>query len=182
MRVVAGKARGLKLRTIEGDSTRPTKDMVKEALFSIIYDKIQDSVFLDLFAGSGAIGIEALSRGAKEAFFIDVNKECTKIIEENISKAKMMEYSTIYNLDYNTALDKLMNIKFDVIFIDPPYNKGIGLKAIENISEKNILADDGIIVYETDEIEDIPEKIGRYKRYNYKKYGRNILNFYTFDV
>ena len=181
MRVVAGKARGLKLSTIEGNSTRPTKDMVKEALFSIISDKVYDSVFLDLFAGSGAIGIEALSRGAKEAVFVDNNKDCIKVINENLSKAKMAVYSTICNMDYITALNKLNDRKFDIIFIDPPYNKGMGVLAIEKVSQEELLADGGIIVYESDKVEVVPEVIGRYKRYNYKKYGRNILNFYSMD-
>ena len=98
MRVVAGSARGLKLKTIEGDSTRPTKDMVKEALFSMLSNNITDSVFLDLFAGSGAIGIEALSRGAKEVYFSDINKDCVNIINDNLEKARLKDKAKVFNI------------------------------------------------------------------------------------
>ena len=96
MRVVSGKVRGMQLKTIESDSTRPTKDMVKEALFSILMSKTPDSIFLDLFAGSGAIGIEALSRGAEKAYFSDNNIECNKVIKDNLAKAKMTEESFVF--------------------------------------------------------------------------------------
>ena len=178
MRIISGKLRGLQIKTIDGESTRPTKDMVREALFSILFDKVIDTVFLDLFAGSGAIGIEALSRGAKYSYFADTNKECINIINQNIEKAKLVESSTVIKGDYLQVIDKLKDKKFDIIFLDPPYNKGFGVKAIEKISEHETLNDDGIIILETDEIEEIPEEIGIYERYNYKKYGRNLLNFY----
>ena len=95
MRVVAGKARGLTLETIEGDSTRPTRDVVREALFSILMNYIPDSRFLDLFAGSGAIGIEALSRGAASAMFVDLNSKCTQVIKKNLEKAKFSELAEV---------------------------------------------------------------------------------------
>lgn len=178
MRVVSGKARGLQLKTIQSDSTRPTKDMVKEALFSILMRKTPDSVFLDLFAGSGAIGIEALSRGAKKAYFSDNNIECIKIIKDNLMKARMQEDAFVFYGDYQKMIDEIKKIEFDIIFIDPPYNKGIGIEAIERISSYNLLKIDGILVYETDEVEKLPDTIGMYKRFNDKKYGRNVLNFY----
>ena len=178
MRVVSGKVRGLQLKTIESDSTRPTKDMVKEALFSIMMSKIPGSTFLDLFAGSGAIGIEALSRGAEKAYFSDNNIECIKVIKNNLAKAKMLDDSFVFCGDYLKMIDEIKDIKFDVIFIDPPYNRGLGIKAIERISSYNLLKTDGILVFETDEVEIIPDTIGMYERFNYKKYGRNVLNFY----
>lgn len=178
MRVVAGKARGLTLKTLDGDSTRPTRDMVREALFNIIAEKIPDAVFLDMFAGSGAIGIEALSRGAKKAYFIDSNKDAISIINQNLNKARFNDNSVVWCGDFLKALDKIKNEKFDVVFIDPPYNKELGVKAIEEIYKRNILQVDGIIIYETDRTENVPEEINVYKRYDYRKYGRNILNFY----
>lgn len=179
MRVISGKARGLKLKTIEGDSTRPTKDMVKEALFSMLANYVQDAIVLDLFAGSGAVGIEALSRGAQLAYFADINKECIQIIKENLTKAHFIDQSKIYNLDYIDILDKVRNISFDIIYIDPPYNKGLGVKAIEIISTYDLLKTKGVIVYETDEIEEVPNVIANYEIFKSKKYGRNILNFYS---
>ena len=178
MRVVAGKAKGTQLKTIESYETRPTKDMVREALFSMLYTKVQDATFLDLFAGSGAIGIEALSRGAAKAYFSDINKECVKVINSNIEKTHFAENSVVLYGDFKQTIEKIKQIKFDIIFIDPPYNKGLGIKAIELIIGYEMIATDGILIYETDEIENVPECIKDYERYNYKKYGRNILNFY----
>ena len=178
MRVISGNLRGMKLNTIEGDSTRPTREVVKEALFSIIMNYVEDSVFLDLFAGSGAIGIEAVSRGAKEAILIDINPKCTKVIGENIKKGRIEDCCRIYNTDYKMALKKLNGQKIDVIFVDPPYNKQMGIDAVERISEYDLLSDEGIIIIETDTNEDVPEVIGRYEKYNYKRYGRNILSLY----
>ena len=178
MRVVSGNLRGMKLNTIDGDSTRPTRDVVKEALFSIIQSYVPGAIFLDLFAGSGAIGIEALSRGAKEAIFIDLNPKCTAVIRENVAKGKVEDSSRIYNTDYKIALKKLQNSKIDIIYVDPPYNKSMGIDAIERISEYDILADEGIIIIETDTNEEVPGFIGNYEKFNYKRYGRNILSLY----
>lgn len=178
MRIIAGKRKGLLIKTIDGDSTRPTRDMVREALFSILTGRIIDCKFLDLFAGSGAIGIEALSRGAKECYFSDINAQCIRVIKENIGKAQFTNESHIYNLDYKQVLKKLRGNKFDIIFIDPPYNKGMGVDSINLISEYNLLSDDGVVILETDTNEEVPEKIGELEIYNNKRYGRNILNLF----
>lgn len=178
MRVVSGKARGLQLKTIESESTRPTKDMVKEALFSILMSQTPEAIFLDLFAGSGAVGIEALSRGAEKAYFADCNPACIKIIQDNLERARMKDDSFVFCGDYLSMLDKIKEVKFDIIFIDPPYNKGLGINAIERISSYDLLKIDGVLVFETDEVEEIPDIIGRYERFKDKKYGRNVLNFY----
>jgi 16S rRNA (guanine966-N2)-methyltransferase len=178
MRIIAGKKKGLNIKTIDGDSTRPTRDMVREALFSILTNKIYDSRFLDLFAGSGAIGIEALSRGSIFAVFTDINYKCVRVIEENITKAGFSEQAQVYNADYKLALKKLKENKFDIIYIDPPYNKGMGIDAIEKISEYQLLSEDGVLILETDTNEEVPNEIGIYEKYNNKRYGRNILNLF----
>ncbi len=178
MRIIAGKKKGLNIKTIDGDSTRPTRDMVREALFSILTNKIYDSRFLDLFAGSGAIGIEALSRGVAFAVFTDINYKCVRVIEENITKAGFSEQAQVYNADYKLALKKLKENKFDIIYIDPPYNKGMGIDAIEKISEYQLLSEDGVLILETDTNEEVPNEIGIYEKYNNKRYGRNILNLF----
>ncbi|MBQ9314367.1 MAG: 16S rRNA (guanine(966)-N(2))-methyltransferase RsmD [Clostridia bacterium] len=159
MRIISGKVRGLTLKTIDGDSTRPTRDMVREAVFSILMNHVPECYFLDLFAGSGAMGIEALSRGAKFSMFIDLNPKCVKVIKENLEKAKYVDSSEVYNTDYKKALNKLNEEMFDIIYVDPPYNKEMGIDAINVISEKNILKEDGIIVLETDTNEYVPEVI-----------------------
>ena len=178
MRIIAGKRKGLLIKTIEGDSTRPTRDMVREALFSILTGRIVDCKFLDLFAGSGAIGIEALSRGASECCFADINPKCVRVVNENIAKAGFEDDSHVYNLDYKQVLKKLRGNKFDIIFIDPPYNKGMGVDSIKLISDYDLLSDDGIVILETDTNEEVPEEIGDLEVYNNKRYGRNILNLF----
>ncbi len=179
MRIIGGKVRGLKINTLEGEATRPTKDMVREALFSILYDKVYDSVFLDLFAGSGACGIEALSRGAKMAYFCDISPDSIKIIQENVKKAKFEDFSRVFNQDYKQFLGSLSDIQFDIVFIDPPYNKGLGLESINLISSYNLLKKNGIIIYETDKIEVVPDSIGDFEKYKSKNYGRNVLSFFA---
>ena len=178
MRVIAGSARGLKLKTIEGDSTRPTKDMVKEALFSMLAPYLSEAMVLDLFAGSGAIGIESLSRGASLAYFCDKNPDCVDIIKENVLKSKFENQAKIFNLDYQKMIEKVRNVSFDIIYIDPPYNKGLGVDAIETISSYDVLKKYGILVFETDTDENSPDIIGKYEKFKTKKYGRNILSFY----
>ena len=124
MRVISGTARGKKLNTLSGLNTRPTLDRVKEPLFSIIQNNIVESNVLDLFAGSGAIGLEALSRGAREAVFIENNKEAIKCIEENIQFTKMAERSKLIKADVIQGIHSLSSGEsFDIIFMDPPYGK-----------------------------------------------------------
>lgn len=178
MRVIAGKVRGLTLKTIDGDSTRPTRDMVREALFSILCNNISGAYFLDLFAGSGAIGIEALSRGAFFSMFVDLNPKCVRVIKENLEKAKFTDVSEVYNTDYKKAILKLSENMFDIIYIDPPYNKEMGLDSMSRLSERNVLKDGGVIILETDTNEFVPDVVGRYEKFNYKRYGRNILSLF----
>ena len=152
MRVISGSARGTVLHSIEDISTRPTLDRVKESLFNIIQNDIEDTTVLDLFAGSGAIGIEFLSRRA-----------------------------IVYNKDYIDCINTVKNIKFDIIFLDPPYKEEFALDAIEKISNLQLLKDDGIIIIETDEPERDINRINNmninYKIYDLRKYGRVSLIF-----
>ena len=124
MRVIAGKARRLNLKTIPGNETRPTTDRIKETLFNILQPEIPGCRFLDLFSGSGAIGIEALSRGAKQAFFVESNPEAVSCIRENLSRTHLEEGALVLNCDVIAGLKKLegRNPRFDIIFMDPPYN------------------------------------------------------------
>lgn len=177
MRVISGKARGLKLSSPSGTDTRPTLDRVKEAVFSMILPYINDSVVLDLFAGSGALGIEAISRGAEKAVFVDCSNESVNCIESNVSKAGMQSVSKIIKCDAKTYLSSC-NERFDVIFLDPPYAKGLYKSVIETINHKGILADDGIIVVEWDfEIgfSDIPDGFIEVKSKNYGRVGVAVL-------
>lgn len=150
MRVISGKYKGKKLQGFDIDGTRPTMDRVKESLFAIIQNKIKNSVCLDLFAGSGALGIEALSMGAKSCDFIDHNQISIKTINENTKD--ITDSHKIINIDYKRYL-KQTNEKYDIIFLDPPYKNNLLNKALKYIEEYNLLNDDGIVVceYENEE-------------------------------
>ena len=170
MRVISGKYKGRKLLGYDNENTRPTMDRVKESLFASIQNYIKDSVVLDLFAGTGALGIEALSMGAKSAYLVDRDKKAYNIINNNINNIGI-DNCNILNMDYIEALkyyDK-ENIKFDIIFLDPPYNSNYIEKSIELISKYNLLNDNGIIIVENDNVNRIifDEK---YKTIKEKKY------------
>lgn len=175
MRIISGQFKGRKLKTLEGINTRPTADRVKESLFNILGNKTYDAKILDLFAGSGALGLEALSRGASYCVFVDSSKDAINIIKENIKLCKQEDNSKIINKDYVEVL-KLLNDKFDIIFVDPPYSKGIELVVLENIKE--ILSEDGIIVVETDKSDILDDEINGLVKYDTRKYGRTIISFY----
>jgi len=181
MRVISGKARGKKLISLEGLNTRPTLDRVKEALFNIIQFDIENANVLDLFAGSGALGIEALSRGANTATFCDNSYEAVQIIKTNIINTKNEEKSIVVNKDYSLTLNSLskQNKKFEIIFLDPPYKTDFGIKSLEAIIKLNILAEDGIIILETDDEkkEQAISNIEGLKVFDKRKYGKIMLIF-----
>lgn len=179
MRVISGTARGTNLNTLEGDNTRPTLDRVKESLFSIIQTLIPKSRILDLFAGSGALGIESLSRGAEHAVFCDKSYKASEILKKNIEKTHFEEKSTIITKDYLKALEELKNEKFDIIFLDPPYKLNLVGKAVEKILELDILNEDGVIIVETDEEKRDLDNLNKIKIniYDLRIYGRVRLIF-----
>ncbi|MCI8352477.1 MAG: 16S rRNA (guanine(966)-N(2))-methyltransferase RsmD [Clostridia bacterium] len=179
MRVISGTARGTNLETLEGNNTRPTLDRVKEALFNIIQCDIVDAKVLDLFAGSGALGIEALSRGAKTCIMCDKSYEAIQIINKNIKKTHLEGKAKVIKNDYKKALELLQGQKFDVIFIDPPYALDIAVNSIKAIIEFNLLADDGIIILETDNEKRELENLNKVNVnvYDLRKYGRVNLIF-----
>ncbi len=173
MRVIAGTAKHLPLKAPEGSDVRPTTDRIKETLFNIISDLIPGSDFLDLFAGSGAIGIEALSRGARSATFIEVGRSAAACIKGNLEFTKLEEKSRLFMGDAVTLIGKLFKEgqSFDIIFMDPPYSRDIEKNAFEKICECDILKDDGLIIIEAragtsfDFVEGTPYYIDRIKKY-----------------
>ena len=149
MRIISGSKRGMLLETPEGLDTRPTSDRIKETLFNMIAPEIYDSYFLDLFSGSGQIGLEALSRGAREVIFVEKDKKAIACIEKNISKAKFGDECTLYKEDDFSVLNRLNNHEtFDVIFMDPPYNKLIEKQVLETLSKLNSISEDTLIIVE----------------------------------
>lgn len=170
MRVIAGSARGTKLFCPEGLAVRPTHDRVKEALFSMLGDKVAGAQVLDLFAGTGALGIEALSRGAARAVFVDVSAASLKTVTGNLEKTHLAEKAQLMQSDFSTYLadtDKT----FDLVFLDPPYSKGYLEQALQIISDVKLLAPEGVIYCE---LEDAlpPALLQLYQVLRDKKYGR----------
>lgn len=181
MRVISGTARGTKLNSINDVTTRPTLDRVKESLFSILQFEIQDSIILDLFAGSGAIAIEFLSRGAKKAYLCEKNHLATKMIYQNLAKTRLTSKAVMIGKDYKKALEILKQeaIKFDLIYIDPPYQADIAVDSVQKILEANLLKEKGRFIIETDdekrellELEKLNVKVD-----DIRKYGRVSLIF-----
>lgn len=180
MRIISGKHRGTKLYTLEGLDTRPTLDRVKEPLFSIINFDLADADVLDLFAGSGALGLEAISRGASKAILCDNSKKAIDIINKNIQKMKVESKVQVINKDYLVALETLKEQKFDVIFLDPPYATDFTEKSIEKIAKYGLLSEDGKIIIETDRKDELVkniEKLNLFDIYDERKYGRVSLIF-----
>lgn len=140
MRIIGGLARGTKLYTLEGLNTRPTLDKVREAIFNILQNNIRDTVVLDLFAGSGAVGLESISRGAKKAILCDNNKQAIQIINKNAQKMRVEDKVQILCIDYENFLSNTQE-KFDFIYIDPPYNTDYISNSIKLINDRNLLAE-----------------------------------------
>ncbi len=154
MRIISGKFKGRIIRGFNTDGTRPTMDRVKESLFSMIQHNISDAIVLDLFAGSGSLGIEALSNGSNICYFVEINKKMLFILKENLKQLNIKEKYHIMNIDYSQALKhfKNNNIKFDIIFLDPPYNKHYINDALNKILKYGLLNSDGLVICEyTDE-------------------------------
>ncbi len=147
MRVITGSARGVRLLTPEGMKTRPTSDRVKEGLFSVIQFEIEGRRVLDLFAGTGQLGIEALSRGAEHAVFVDFSQHAVKLVKENLRRTRLEEKAQVVQADYESFLGGCRQT-FDIIFLDPPYAEIFLENALKRISEIDILRDGGIIICE----------------------------------
>lgn len=179
MRVISGKARGTKLYTLEGLLTRPTLDRVKESLFNIISQEIRGCVFLDLFAGSGAIGIEAASRGASKVVLCDKSKEAIEIIKKNLEKTHLEEVAKVYYNNYEELLNKDFLEKPDIIYLDPPYDTDYVFLALRQMLEKNLLKKETLVIIETDNPERIEKQIEKLdlEKTDKRKYGRAYLIF-----
>lgn len=179
MRIISGTARGTKLYTLEGQTTRPTLDRVKESLFNIIQNEIPNSIFLDLFSGSGAIGLEAASRGTKKVILCDKSKDAIKIINKNIEKTHLSEKVELYNLDYELLLKTKVKEKLDIVYIDPPYDSDFVIKSIKCIIEQKLMHENSIIIIETDDEQRILKDMENLEIEitDTRKYGRASLIF-----
>ena len=180
MRVITGKARGVQLKTPEGMLTRPTADRVKEALFSIINFDLPGAAVLDLFGGTGQLGIEALSRGANSAVFVDQREDACKIIRENLRRTKLETQGRVVRSDYLDYLRRSRE-KFDIILLDPPYAEVFLENALKCITEIDILKTGGIIVAERPVEKELPFEFEGYTRSKDYKYGKTLLTIYRKD-
>lgn len=183
MRIIAGKYKGRKIDSIKGANIRYTADRIKESLFSILSGVIPDSRFLDLYAGSGNVGIEALSRGASSVTFVDIDPICIAgisanlkrlEIEPNFPKIRLMRMNALLAIEYFRRHEMV----FDIVFIDPPYRAGLVEKTLLKISSQNILAEDSDIIVEHDKNEIVPFTLGQLNLVRQEKYGTTILSFY----
>lgn len=178
MRIIGGKYRSRVLAEFAGQDVRPTSDRAKESLFNILALKLYGARVLDLFAGSGALGLESLSRGAKEVVFNDCAKDSLAILKKNLTTLKIPvggEEAKLVNYDYAVCLDTVRG-PFDLIFLDPPYRFDYGLKALEKISQKGLLSENGIAVYERDR--PFEGEVSGLEKYDERKYGKTYIAFF----
>ena len=177
MRVITGTARGIQLKTPEGMLTRPTSDRVKEAVFSIIQFQVEAARVLDLFAGTGQLGIEALSRGAKSAVFVDGRKDAVQLVKENLKKTKLDRQAQVVQSDYLAYLERCRE-QFDLIFLDPPYAEVFLENALKKISEIDILTDRGIIICERPAEKTLDFEIPGLERGKDYRYGKTWVTIF----
>ncbi len=175
MRIISGKYRGLKLAQFDGDDIRPTADRVKESLFSILGSRVSGAKVLDLFCGSGGLGLECVSRGASSVHFNDLSAESLGVLYKNLSKLKGENNYTVSGRDFKQCLESLTGT-FGVIFIDPPYRLDIGAAALEIIAERSLLSSDGVAVYERDR--PFNGGICGLELVDERKYGKTYLSFF----
>ena len=171
MRVITGSARGMRLETLEGTDVRPTSEKVKEAIFSAINFEIEGRRILDLFAGSGQLGIEALSRGAERCVFTDQSQNAIEVIKRNVQKTGFLKESVVCRTDYASFLRGTKEA-FDIVFIDPPYNEGLYTDAVQKTAK--VMSDYGIIVVEHPADVELPEEANGFTVYRTYKYGKLV--------
>ena len=181
MRIIAGSAKGIRLKTPKGMNTRPTADRVKESVFGILANRPIDAEVLDLFAGTGNLGLEALSRGAASALFIDKQAQSIKIMLENALLTDLAGLAIICREDVLQALRRLSNEgkSFDLIFCDPPYNLGLAPKVLQMLDTSRVLREDGVLVLEHSRHEKLPEGLKRIVAYRSEFYGETVVSFFT---
>ncbi|MBT2654247.1 16S rRNA (guanine(966)-N(2))-methyltransferase RsmD [Bacillus sp. ISL-18] len=181
MRVVSGICKGRPLKAVPGNTTRPTTDKVKEALFNMIGPYFDGGAGLDLFAGSGGLGIEGLSRGLEKVIFIDRESKAIHVIQENIKACKFEDRSEVYRNDADRALKALIKrgISFDYIFLDPPYKKQQLVSLMEKMDQQDLVKPDGVIVCEHSFDVELPQIVGRFNQIKHEKYGIIAVTIYS---
>lgn len=179
MRIIGGEFRGRRLKSVKGRTVRPTADRVRESLFNILSVRCQDAVVLDLFAGTGALGIEALSRGAASAVFVDINQISLRTLSENIRSCMLMERCGVIRWDIRKNLNclKPYPFVFNLIFMDPPYQQNFLIPTLDNLLKSNSLAPNALIVIEHSAAEELAPPPDSFKVEDQRKYGKTIISF-----
>lgn len=178
LRVVGGSAKGLRLKHVPGDTTRPITDLVKESLFNILGGEILDVRMLDLFGGTGAVGIEALSRGAREVTFLDTSRLAVKTIRENLKTTRFTEKASVFQADAFTWLSSQTDPQFDLVYVAPPQYKGMWEKAVDLIDQNPlILSDDGQVIVQINPLEWVEKTYANLQVFDSRKYGDTLLVF-----
>lgn len=182
MRIVAGKNKGNILKSPKDLSVRPTSEKVREALFDILGTSVRETCFLDLFAGTGAVGIEALSRGTKKVIFIEKELKCVKIIKKNLDKTENIQNAVVYKIDFLPGLKLLAkkNYLLDYIFLDPPYNRELVNISLLEISKLPILKEKGLVIAQHYKKEKVMENVNNLRLFNQRRYGECYLSFYEY--
>lgn len=184
MRIVSGKFGGIRLEGVKGDKTRPTTDKVKESLFSMLGAYFDGGSFLDLYAGSGAVGLEAISRGMDSAVLVDRQYQAVKTIKDNLAKIHVEDQVRVIKGAAEKVLIDLATEgqRFDIVFLDPPYKLQKMVVVMEQLQQLNLLEDGATVICETDNETELPEQFANFKRTKQKEYGLTRLNFYRFEV
>lgn len=178
MRVISGYARGYSLKAPPGRLTRPTADRVREAIFNVIGPAIAGKTFLDLYAGSGAVGIEALSRGAKEVVFVEKNPRVAQVLRSNVKAIGAGEEAKVMVVDAERACRKLHGRQFDIVFVDPPYDSGLLSIALKSVAQAGIMAREGILIAEASKREEFPRAQGQLVLVRKDRYGDTVVAYY----
>ncbi len=181
MRIISGSKKGKKLKTLEGLKTRPTAERIKQGIFNILQFEISDRYVLDLFAGSGQMGLECISRGAKGAVFVEKDSEAIKIVSDNIKGCNFEDFSVIIKKEATDFLKSYTGKPFSLVFLDPPYASDLGDMALCLLSERKVLTDDCIIIYECDEKSSPKDRYGDYVLCDLRIYSRTKVAFYRKD-
>ncbi|GLB46994.1 methylase [Philodulcilactobacillus myokoensis] len=182
MRVISGQFGSRRLTPVPTNKTRPTTDKVKEALFNMIGPYFQNGQFLDLYAGSGGVGIEAISRGMSKAFLVDKQMAAIRTIRANVQMTKHPEQFKILKMDANQALDEFENekIKFNFVYLDPPYKKQKMVQQLNKLNNKKLLLSNALVICETDNHVELSDNIDSYQLIQQKNYGLTVISIYKY--
>lgn len=179
MRVIAGEAKGRKLLSVPGQATRPITDRVKKSLFDILGGRVVNTFFLDLFAGTGSVGIEALSRGARRAVFVERNRQALRVIVENLKMTGLADRAQVVSSDVFKFLKREFDEKFDIVYIAPPQYEGLWAQTLLALDGRELLANEGLIVAQMHPKEFVALDLKSLQLADQRKYGSTLLCFYT---